>query len=1115
MNNCNPFIQNLRLSAVLLLFAAGTLLTIPQAVLAQSPTVREVSLTGKTLSKRGDKIHVEVKFSEVVFVTGTPQFTLTVGTVDKTINYVRGHTTPFLIFEYTVLAGDTDTDGVTFAANAITPNGGTITDTINHAVLTHAGISESIYKVDTTAPTVSSLSITSTAPNNTYKIGNKIQVTVTFSETVTVDTTNGTPTLTLRVGSEDKAASYESGTGTTGLVFAYTVAAGDEDTDGISLASNRLLFNGGTITDSIGNPATLRHSAFKSKATHKVDATAPRVSSLAITSSPSSHSTYKLGEKIQTTVTFSENVVVSGTPQLTLAIGTENKTATYIGGAGTANLIFRYTVAAGDTDTDGISVEANQLSLNGGTMADAVGNLATLTHAVLSAQASHKVDTTLPTVSRLAITSTPSTNDTYQKNEKIQVQVSFSENVVVSGTPQLTLTIGTANKTASYASGSGSTALVFEYTVVVGDTDADGISIAANQLVLNSGTITDAGGNAATLTHAALTAQPDHKVDAVVRIVLKNGIRITSTPTTSNTYTQGETLQATVTFTENVTVTNTPQLTLKVGTADRAANYTTTGSTTTALVFEYTVATGDEDTDGIGIEADTLSLNGGTITDAGGNAAVLTHAALTAQPSHKVDAVGPTVKTDGIEITSNAGADAIYARGDKIQVQVTFTEKVVVDTTNGTPRLTLTIGTEGKTAVYRRGTGTANLVFEYKVATGDEDTDGISIAANQLSPNNSTITDMEGNAATLTHKALDTQIYHKVSAVRPKINTDGLAITSTSANNYYQQGVVLQVTVTFNEAVTVTDTPTLGVTIGTSNKNVAYTAGSGTATLIFEYTIAAGDEDTNGVSIAANQLVLNGGTITDAEGNAADVTHRALDTQAAHKVDGIVPTVATTNGIAITSTPTSNNTYIAGETIQVQVTFTENVTVTNTPELTLRIGASDELAAYQRGTGTKKLVFEYTVLPGYTDTDGIEIQANKLSLNDGTIADVAGNPASLTHTALTAQTAHKVDATQPLPLDPQQVAPTVSSVVLSSTGPYSVGENIEVTVATSESISVMGDPILTLVVGSANRTARYNSGSGECCARVPLHGYCWRGGYGWRCRESELPDAEWWYAQRQ
>ena len=111
---------------------------------------------------------------------------------------------------------------------------------------------------------------------------------------------------------------------------------------------------------------------------------------------------------------------------------------------------------------------------------------------------------------------------------------------------------------------------------------------------------------------------------------------------------------------------------------------------------------------------------------------------------------------------------------------------------------------------------------------------------------------------------------------------------------------------------------------------------------MFAYTVADGDTDTDGISIGANQLSA---TITDLAGNPATLTHTTLRAQAAHKIDGIVPTVRT-NGIKITSTPTSNDTYKTGEKIQVQVTFSENVNVTGTPQLTLEVGSEDEIASY-------------------------------------------------------------------------------------------------------------------------------------------------------------------------
>jgi hypothetical protein len=59
--------------------------------------------------------------------------------------------------------------------------------------------------------------------------------------------------------------------------------------------------------------------------------------------------------------------------------------------------VFQYTIQAGETDSDGISIEANVLALNSGTIRDAAGNNATLTHSAVSANTSYKVDTTAPT----------------------------------------------------------------------------------------------------------------------------------------------------------------------------------------------------------------------------------------------------------------------------------------------------------------------------------------------------------------------------------------------------------------------------------------------------------------------------------------------------------------------------------------------------------------------------------------------------------------------------------------------------------------------------------------------------------------------------------------------
>ena len=125
-----------------------------------------------------------------------------------------------------------------------------------------------------------------------------------------------------------------------------------------------------------------------------VDDTAPTVSRVAITSDPGTDRTYAVDDEIQVTVTFSETVEVTGTPRLTLRVGSGDRTAAYQGGTGTAALVFVYKVADGESDTDGMGIEAD--SLSGGTIRDEARNNAELDHDGLAADSGHKVDGVRP-----------------------------------------------------------------------------------------------------------------------------------------------------------------------------------------------------------------------------------------------------------------------------------------------------------------------------------------------------------------------------------------------------------------------------------------------------------------------------------------------------------------------------------------------------------------------------------------------------------------------------------------------------------------------------------------------------------------------------------------------
>ena len=115
------------------------------------------------------------------------------------------------------------------------------------------------------------------------------------------------------------------------------------------------------------------------------------------------------------TATFSEDVAVTGTPQLTLDIGGSEENASYESVTGAAAL-FAYTVEEGDADADGIAIGADALSLNGGSIADAADNAAVLTHVAVDDDAGHTVDGVRPTFTSAAV----SENGT-------QVVVTFSE----------------------------------------------------------------------------------------------------------------------------------------------------------------------------------------------------------------------------------------------------------------------------------------------------------------------------------------------------------------------------------------------------------------------------------------------------------------------------------------------------------------------------------------------------------------------------------------------------------------------------------------------------------------------------------------------------------------
>ena len=106
------------------------------------------------------------------------------------------------------------------------------------------------------------------------------------------------------------------------------------------------------------------------------------IAGFAVTSRAVEGGTYRQGETIELTASFTERVFVNGAPALEIRVGAGNggarRDAAYRSGTGTAELVFAYTVHPSDIDSDGVHVGANALALEGGTVRNALGENAAL-----------------------------------------------------------------------------------------------------------------------------------------------------------------------------------------------------------------------------------------------------------------------------------------------------------------------------------------------------------------------------------------------------------------------------------------------------------------------------------------------------------------------------------------------------------------------------------------------------------------------------------------------------------------------------------------------------------------------------------------------------------------
>ena len=322
----------------------------------------------------------------------------------------------------------------------------------------------------------------------------------------------------------------------------------------------------------------------------------------------------------------------------------------------------------------------------------------------------------------------------------------------------------------------------YRYTIEEGDEDTDGVSIGRDAIRFNGGSF-QYGPSRARMAQCNEPLGPfgSRKVD---------GIR----PTVSSASVNGDTL--TLTFSEALNADSTPPpsaftVGLGSGLALPVASVVVDGTTTTltlsaplpgshVVTLDYTPPTG---------------TNAEPLEDAVGNDAL-------ALDDQAVTNYGTAAGIESLAITSTPGnyhsSGKIYGPTETIAVTVTFNEAVTVNEGGGTPSLELDLSGTAAPAVYRRGSGTTELVFERVVTDTDATRHGIAIGAHKLELNGGTIRNQSGVDAGLIHAALERDRDHRVGDI---VRIANFSFEEVPASGAYAIGDTVKLHAHFTRAV--------------------------------------------------------------------------------------------------------------------------------------------------------------------------------------------------------------------------------------------------------------------------------------------------------------------------
>ena len=135
--------------------------------------------------------------------------------------------------------------------------------------------------------------------------------------------------------------------------------------------------------------------------------------------------------------------------------------------------------------------------------------------------------------------------------------------------------------------------------------------------------------------------------------------------------------------------------------------------------------------------------------------------------------------------------------------------------------------------------------FTYTVASEGVDAEGITIKADSITNTGTWRTHNPIRNIDRSHAALNNQAGHKVDGSQG-LEVVGVTLGSPVVGDTFERTGMIEATVTFHRAVTVTGTPRLALNIGSNTRQADYASGTGKTALKLRYTMAAGDIDERG-----------------------------------------------------------------------------------------------------------------------------------------------------------------------------------------------------------------------------------------------------------------------------